>query len=156
MKKMLLFFSYLMLLMGCSWNSNDYQECYEPFFLNETEVNVSLFFGSIENAEEDFQTVEIEPGDTAHNTNGTFPFLHKEGLGYFESNLYDVRLIFHTQPQKCLTFKGDELQKKDIRNFASYENIGSCRYCMMRGQSEPEAMLYRINEDLLKQANHCE
>ena len=45
---------------------------------------------------------------------------------------------------------------EDIRNFASYENIGSCRYCMMRGQSEPEAMLYRINEDLLKQANHCE
>lgn len=156
MKKKHLFLSYLMLLLGCSWDSNDYQECYEPFFLNETEVKVSLFYGSIENGEEDFQSVEIESGDTAHNIDGTFPFLHKEGLSFFESNLYDVRLVFHTNPKKCLTFKGSEFQKHDIRDFSSYENLGPCKNCSMRGQSEPEAMLYRINEELIECAEVCE
>ena len=151
MKNVLLTLCLLSLLWGCS--SDDYQECYEPLYLNETDVEVSFIYGSIKD-DVIRDSLKIKPGDTVYNPSSEplsdFPFLHQDGLDS------DVRLIFHTQPQKCLTFKGDELQKKDIRNFASYENIGSCRYCMMRGQSEPDAMLYRINEDLLKQAKPCE
>lgn len=138
-------------IMGCS--SDDYQECYEPLYLNETNVDVSFIYGSITDGVIR-DSLKIKPGDTIYNpSNGPlsdFPFLHKDGLDA------DVRLMFHTQPQKCLTFKGDELQKKDIRNFASYENLGSCSYCIIRGQSEPDAMLYRINDELLKQAEPCE
>ena len=155
MKKVFFTLLFFLLLWGCSWDSDDYQECYEPLFLNETKVDVSLFYGSIGDDEENLQSIVIKSGDTTYNQDGTFPFLHKEGLGSFESNLYDVRLEFHTTQKMCLTFKGKEFQKHDVRDFSSYENLGPCKYCSMRGQSEPDAMLYRINDDLLKRANSC-
>ena len=153
MKKYLTFFV-CVLVLGCY---REYQECYEPLFLNETEVDVSLYYGVIDGDEEKLETINIASGDTVYNRpGGTFPFLHKEGLGSFGSDLYDVRLVFHTSPQTCLTFKDIEFQEHDIRDFSSYENLGICRKCSMRGESEPDGMLYRITEDLLERAELCE
>ena len=45
MKNVLLALCLLSLLWGCS--SDDYQECYEPLYLNETDVEVSFIYGSI-------------------------------------------------------------------------------------------------------------
>ena len=153
MKKDLIFFV-CVLVLGCY---REYQDCYEPFFLNETEVDVSLYYGVIDGDEEKLESINIASGDTVYNRpGGTFPFLHKGGLGSFESDLYDVRLVFHATPQKCLTFKDIEFQEHDIRDFSSYENLGICRKCSMRGESEPDGMLYRITEDLLERAEPCD
>ena len=150
-------FSILFFFLVCSCDSNDYQECYEPLYLNETNVEISLLYGSIKDDEIKLDTISIAIGDTIYNTDGgSFPFLHKEGLSTFGPYLYDVLLIFHTTPQKCLAFKDDILPNHDIRSFSSYENLGKCYYCSMRGQSVPDGMLYRITEDLLKQAEPCE
>ena len=100
MKNLVLFLPFI-LLLGC--DSNDYQECYEPFFFNDTQVSVSLFYGEFSDDAENIDSIIVKPGDTTYNTHGgVFPFLHKEGLGSFESYLYDVRLEFQTVPKKCL------------------------------------------------------
>lgn len=146
MKKLLLF-TFLSFLWGCT---DDYQECYEPFFLNETKEDITLFY-NFSGFEETPDTIFIKANDTTYNPHGgIFPFLKKEGL------LYDIRLKFHTTPEKCLTYKGNDFHNHDIRDFSSYENLGQCDYCSMRGQSTPDAMLYRITEEMFKQAEPCE
>ncbi len=145
----------LLFLSGC-YRSNDHQECYEPIYLNETNFDVLLLYGNMEN-ELNLDSLVISKKDSIFCKPGMdFPFLHKEGLSTFKSNLYDVRLEFSTTPRKCLTFKDRNFQEHDIRNFLSYKNIGKCDECMARGQSVPDGMLYRITDDLLEQAEPCE
>ena len=154
MKNLVLFLPFI-LLLGC--DSNDYQECYEPFFFNDTQVSVSLFYGEFSDDAENIDSIIVKPGDTTYNTHGgVFPFLHKEGLGSFESYLYDVRLEFQTVPKKCLIYIGEDFRQHDIRDFSSYEKLGPCNYCSIRGQSIPDGMLYRITDELLEQAEPCE
>lgn len=154
MKKYLLLAA-LCLFFCCCTDHND--TSYEPLYLNETEIDVSLYYGVIDDDEENLKSIKIAPDDTVYNRpGGIFPFLHKEGLGAFESDLYDVRLVFHTTPQTCLTFKDVEFQEHDIRDFSSYESLGACNNCSIRGESEPEGMLYRITEDLLERAEPCD
>lgn len=136
-------------LVGC-FHTEVHQECYEPFYLNETSFDVSLFYGSIGKYSENLESMTIQSGDTLYSIPGKdFPFLHEEGL------LYDVRLVFDTNPKRCLTYTGDDYHQHDIRDFSSYENLGPCPDCSMRGQSIPKGMLYRITDDLLDQAIPC-
>ncbi len=157
MKFFLLTQAILLLLWGC-YRSNDHQECYEPIYLNETDVDVLFLFGSVEsNGTENFDSLMILAGDTAYSRPGAeFPILHKEGLEGFWSDLCEVRLIFQTAQKKCLIFNTGIPRKNDIWLFSSYENIGTCYECMVRGQSVPDGMLYRITDDLLEQAKPCE
>lgn len=155
MKFFLLTQAILLFLCGC-YRSNDHQECYEPIYLNETDFDVLFLYGNMENGE-NLDSLVISQKDSIFCKPGMkFPFLHKEGLGTFQSNLYDVRLEFSTTPRKCLTFKGRNFQEHDIRIFLSYKNIGTCYECMVRGQSVPDGMLYRTTDDLLEQAKPCE
>ena len=48
------------------------------------------------------------------------------------------------------------MKTNDIRNFSSYENIGTCYFCSGRSDVTPDAMLYRITEEMFKQAKPCE
>ena len=157
MKFFLLTQAILLFLYGC-YRSNDHQECYEAIFLNETDVDVLFLFGSVEsNGTENFDSLMILAGDTAYSRPGAeFPILHKEGLEGFWSDLCEVRLIFQTAQKKCLIFNTEMPRKNDIWLFSSYENIGTCYECMVRGQSVPDGMLYRITDDLLEQAKPCE
>ena len=141
-------------ILGC-YDSNDYQECYEAFFLNETAVDVSLFYNKDLNDINHLDSISLKAGDTTNTMdNNDFPILHKDGLGWAEH--FYIRLKFNSTPEKCLTFKGSEYQNYDIRDFSSYENLGQCKYCSMRGQSAPDIMLYRITEEMFKQAEPCE
>lgn len=138
-----------LILLGC--DSNDYQECYEPIFLNETSVDFSIFWGNSFDDAAITDSLVIKPGDTLYSIPGReLPFLYKDGL------LYDIRLEFQTTPKKCLTYTGEDYHQHDIRDFSSYENLGPCNYCFMRGQSTPDGMLYRITDELLEQAGPCE
>ena len=142
---------------------------YEPFYLNETHEDVSLIWGDSESGW--FDTIKfIHPQDTAYclkvapteNTSyctpqGNFPHLKKNGLHWSEKHpFYDVYLVFNTTPQKCLKFEGDKIQERDIRQFSSYENIGQCNFCIIRAMADPDAMLYRITEEMFNQAEPCE
>lgn len=102
-------------------------------------------------------TIVINLGDTAYCVPaGNFPLLSKEGLTKMNSSLYDVLVAFLTSLKKCLLFKGDEYFDMDVRKISSYENIGRCDFCVIRAMVEPDGMLYRITDDMLKEAKSCD
>ena len=155
MKKMLFWGVLFALLCGCSE-----QGCpnYEPVYLNKAGEDVLILWKFADN--DFFDTILVESGDSAYAAVGDrFPLLQENGLRWSEkSPLYDVKLILfkNTDPSRCLTFEGDEFKQRDIRKFSSYENIGECGFCVERGECVTECMLYRITDDMLKEAKPCE
>lgn len=144
-------------LVLCSCTDREALSQYEPMFLNETDARVLFVYGSFEDGAKSLDSVQIMPGDTLFCVAGKkFPWLDEIGLNQGDGSLYDVRLVFKKDPEMCLDFEGNEKISNDIRTFSSYENIGLCYFCANRAEVTPYGMLYRINEDLLKQANHCE
>jgi len=157
MKKMVILMLGVFCLSSCTTDVNGKQ--YEPIYLNETDVNVLLLCGYPENTF--FDTVLVESGDSSYAVvDDRFPLLQENGLRWSEkSPLYDVKLVFYsnTDSSKCLSFEGEEIKQNDIRSFSSYENIGICYFCVSRGvMSEPDGMLYRITDDMLKNAAPCD
>ena len=146
------FVIFLLLVYGCT-DQNELQ--YEPIFLNQTNVDVLLFWE--EPGIRDLDSVLINSGDSAYCKSGYFPTLQKSGLRWSDkSSLYDVKLVFETNPRKCLLFAGNQVLNDDIRTFSSYENIGECDFCAIREMSAPDGMLYRITEEHLKRATDCD
>lgn len=156
MKKQVFIFVFGMVLCSCS--DRVVQPDNEPIFINETNLSIFFLYGSFENGSL-FDTLTIESGDTLYSIPGkSFPTLTEE-LGLIsmsDSSPFDVRLVFDTNPLKCLDFQGNIKEKLDIRSFSSYENIGPCYFCANRGLTTPEGMLYRITDELLEQAEPCE
>ena len=75
MNRYCLILSFLILL-GC--DSNDYQECYEPIFLNETSVDFSIFWGNSFDDAAITDSLVIKPGDTLYSIPGReLPFYIK-------------------------------------------------------------------------------
>lgn len=154
MKKMLFWGVLFALLCGCSE-----QGCpnYEPIYLNETEVDVSIMYGHIEEGFDYEDTLVIKSGDSSYCMSGEyFPLLSKDGLTGMNSKPYDVLVTFSVNPRKCLFFKGNNYYERDIRKFSSYKNIGECGFCVERGECVTEGMLYRITDDMLKEAKPCD
>ena len=145
-------------LASCTSVSETGDASYEPLYLNETRNEVRFVWSDPEVGWSD--TMAIAPEDTAYcapDGDDDFPHLKKNGLHWSEKDpLYDVRLVFDGEPKRCLDFTGDELADGDIRDFASYENIGKCGFCVMRMMSIPYGMLYRITEEMRASAKPCE
>ena len=150
-------------LASCASVSETGDASYEPLYLNESDVQVAfVWYWPAEEASGDtaalLGTFKMQPQDTAYcSPGGEFPLLDEKGLHWSEKDpLYDVRLVFDGEPKRCLDFTGDELVDGDIRDFASYENIGKCGFCVMRMMSIPYGMLYRITEEMRASAKPCE
>ena len=154
MKKYLLLAA-LCLFFCCCTDHND--TSYEPLYLNETSEDVLFIWADSEVGWSDSLEI-IHSKDTAYCHPGEdFPHMKKNGLHWDEKDkLYNVRLVFLTNPVKCLLFEGDEFLERDIRKFSSYENIGPCDFCVERAMATPDGMLYRITDDLLERAEPCE
>ena len=150
-----LFLSVLfVILCGCTETGGPN---YEPIYLNETNVNVSILYGVFDIDYDNVDTVVVNPADSAYCVpRGYFPLLNENGLIGMDSTPYDVLLVFSVSPQRCLLFKGKEYREDDIRSFSSYENIGRCDFCVTRGEYVTYGMLYRITEDMLKEAVPCD
>ena len=141
----------------CCCTDRDALSQYEPMFLNETDTNVLFVYGSFEEGAKSLDSVQIMPGDTLFCSPGKkFPWLDEKGLNRGDGSLYDVRLVFKKNPEKCLDFEGNGKISNDIRAFSSYENIGLCYFCANRAEVTPYGMLYRINDDLFMRADSCE
>ena len=154
MKRIFLFSS----LFWCACADLGYEShSYEPLYLNETKGDVILQWSLLEE-KENVSEIKIHPNDTAYCASGNiFPMLLKEGvLGFDDRPISKVRLIFEGPSRKCLFFEGDSVMIQDIRQFSSYENLGPCDFCVVRAMASPDAMLYRINNDLLELAKPCD
>ena len=151
MKKMFVLLVALF-LMSCSETQGTH---YEALFLNQSEVEVLLIWGNDHNKDPD--TIMIASGDTSTAVKEfRFPLLQENGLRWSEeSSLYDVQLAFYvdSDSSKCLCYTGSDYVENDIRNIKSYENIGEID---IRGNYISEAMLYRITDDMLKEAKPCD
>ena len=153
--KKTLFLLITFFLLSCTENGGVH---YEAFFFNQSGVNVLLIWNDIDNEIPD--TIKIVPGDTSTAIKeNRFPLLQENGLRWSEKlPLYDVKLVFYsnTDSSKCLSFEGEKIKQNDIRSFSSYESIGRCDFCVVRAMAYPEGMLYRITEDMLKEAVPCD
>jgi len=156
MKKWVILMLGVFCLSSCSTDANDMQ--YEPIYLNQTDVNVLVLWRYVENTF--FDTVLVESGDSSYAVvDDRFPLLQENGLRWSEKlPLYDVKLVFYsnTDSSKCLSFEGEKIKQNDIRSFSSYESIGRCDFCVVRAMAYPEGMLYRITDDMLKEAVPCD
>lgn len=159
MKIIMILFVMFFFLSACSEIVEE--KPYEAIFLNESSEDVILVWkqshGS--NGYTDTDSMMIDSGDSAYcKPAENWPLINEQGLRWSpKESLYDVSLKFYpgTDSSKCLYFEGDEFLPNDIRNFKSYENIGECDFCVVRAQVPPDGMLYRITENLLKQAGEC-
>lgn len=71
-----------------------------------------------------------------------------------DSPLIDVKMLFKSNPQKCLNFSGDVQDELiDIRVLSSYEKIGNP---IKVDNAEKQFYRYTITKDLIGRANHCE
>lgn len=158
MKKMVILMLGVFCLSSCSTDANEKR--YEPLYLNDTDLDVLFSFKEKDYLSQNFGEVMIHPADTIYCLpGGKFPLLQENGLRWSEkSPLYDVKLVFYpdTDSSKCLSFEGDKIKQNDIRSFSSYENIGRCDFCVTRGEYVTYGMLYRITEDMLKEAVPCD
>src|SRR5690554_1892279 len=159
MKKMFIFLFFTIYFSSCT-KTDDYGPSYEPLYLNETDVDVLFLFKDMESYSQNSGEVLIHPMDTIYCLpGGRFPLLQKSGLRWSgKLPFYDIKLIFNpdTDSSKCLYFEGDPIKENDIRSFSSYENIGNCDFCVIRTESIPYGMLYRITDDMLQEVVPCD
>ena len=107
---------------------------------------------------EDTVVAEVKNGDTLQYIDTTET---RANVSAYECGLYvdgcdskplDVKVIFLTDPQRCIYFEGDvDLERADIRLAKSYRQVGE--YMVVGAQIK--VFRYFITPDLLKQADLC-
>lgn len=71
-----------------------------------------------------------------------------------DSPLIDVKILFKSDPQKCLIFSGDVQDELiDVRVLNSYDKAGNP---IKVGNAEKQLYTYVITKDLISRANPCE
>lgn len=146
-------------LVGCS-DSGDDGDNYCPNYRNETKTTIKIIYTEKWPTTEGVKdSLVIAPNDSVSCSCDThMPILLDNGLRIGEKEqLTDVEVVFDEGggSSRCLKFADDSFQKNDIRNFSVYENQGKCDSCSHC--SDPyDVMLYRITNDMLKEAEPCE
>ena len=159
-----IFLSPLILLFSACDDGEPVGTYYEPLFLNETYVDVSLVWscdtenGGNPTGSEMLEPSLIPPNDTAYSVPGeSFPLLHEDGLSWCfgDGEAHVVKIVFGGGQKSCLLYGNGRPAKDDIMSFSSYENIGLWDG-NMRGANKPYGMLYRITEEMRASAKPCE
>lgn len=122
-------------------------------------VNISGVDARMTFVGEDTVAAEVKNGDTLQYIDSMGV---RTSISTYECGLYvdgcnskplNVKIIFLTDPQKCVSFEGNvDLEKNDIRLAKSYRQVGE--YMVVGAQVK--VFRYFITSELLNQAVLCE